>query len=200
MKHFINFSGGVDSTYYLWKFLKSTKENILVHHCLLFERRREVEAKACKDILKYFKQNGLKNFEYVETEFSRKGVKGKIYDIEPLYFMAGMVIRAYKDIKNVYIPICKEELSGSWGDLLKKGKPWSEYEDKGGRFYKSMLYCTTYSDKNLTFQTPYYNVTKRQMINEMPKELFDMIWYCRRPQGGKPCKSCFNCKRVRKAL
>ncbi len=199
MKHFINFSGGVDSTYYLWKFLKENpSELILAHHCLLFKKRREVEQVACHNILKYFKKKGLKNFQYTETSFERGGIRGKIYDIEPLYFLAGMILKRYSDVKHVYIPICKEELGGSYKELLLKGKPWSEHKDPKCRFHKSMTYCNTASGRKLNYHTPYFNVTKKQMIEEMPKELVDMIWYCRSPHGGKPCGSCFNCKRVKK--
>lgn len=201
MKYFINFSGGFDSTYYLWRFLKENpKERILVHHCLLFEARRAVEKSAVDNILRYFRTHGMNNFEYVETQFSRMGIKGTIYDIEPLYFLAGLLIRTRNSIKTVFIPICREELDGTFKIHLLSGKPWGEYKDARGRFYKSMLYCKTAAERELEFKTPYYELTKRQMIKEMPPELVRMVWYCRRPRNGKPCRVCFNCRRVQKAL
>ena len=203
MKDYINFSSGVDSTYYLWKLLKENPgKRIFVHHCLLFKRRREVEKIATDNILQYFRDNGMGNFHYTETVFSKKGISGKLYDIEPIYFLTGLILKneKYKDIQNIYIPICREEMKGTWKIHLQRGKPWKEYDDKENRFYKSMLYCNNAAGRSFDYHSPWFNKTKKEMIDEMPKELFDMIWYCRRPAQNKPCKACFNCKRVHKAI
>ncbi len=198
---YINLSGGIDSVYYLWRLLQENPDKkILVHHCLLFENRKKVEKKATDDVLEYFRSNNLANFEYTETKFSRMGIKGTIYDIEPLYFLSGMILKSHKAISDVYIPICKEELAGSFKKLLKAGKSWVDHEDPKDRFYKCMVYCNTMARRKLNYHTPYWKKTKKDMIREMPQELFELTWFCRKPREGVACGKCFNCKRVHRAL
>lgn len=207
MEYFINFSGGVDSTYYLWRWLKENpNKKIFVHHCLLFKNRREVEKIATDNILRYFRDNGLPNFEYTETEFSKKGIKATLYDIEPIYFLAGLILKSksYNSIQHILFPVCFEEVHGTRLAHLRSGRPWSQFKDKNTRTYKIMLYCNTVAGRTFEYHSPYYNKTKKQMIQEMPRELFEMTWYCRakktKPVDNKPCNNCFNCNRVQGAL
>jgi len=197
----INLSGGVDSTYYLWRWLNEhPNERILVHHCLLFKRRREVEKTATENILKYFKDKGFNNIVYVESEFSRNGVKSKLYDIEVVYFLAGCVLKTFRKVKTVLMTRCKEEFNSN-KELkahFQKGGTLNNFVNNNNRVSLAVQFAKMEGRSKASFESPYQDKTKEEMIKEMPKELFALTWYCRSPVEGKPCKKCFNCRRVEK--
>jgi 7-cyano-7-deazaguanine synthase in queuosine biosynthesis len=196
----INFSGGVDSTYYLYRWLLGHRdETILVHHCLLFEKRREVEKKAVTDILTWLVNNDMGNFEYAETEFNRKGISGLLYDVEVVYFMSGLLLmNKYADIKNVLIPRCAEDMNSN--QSLKRhilgGGTEDNFEEKGARAYHTKQLMRMLSRRDYHFDSVYRHKTKRDMVLELPEEVIKSVWFCRAPVKGQPCKECFNCNRV----
>ncbi|RLA80191.1 MAG: hypothetical protein DRG78_11470, partial [Epsilonproteobacteria bacterium] len=66
----VMFSGGVDSTYMLYHFLKNTEHNIHVHHISLrypSEPRWKEEDNASREIIKYCRK--IRTFEYSESRF-----------------------------------------------------------------------------------------------------------------------------------
>ena len=202
-RYFINFSGGIDSTYYLWRFFKNTQTDpIIIHHCLYGSKRMQEEKLATDNILKYFLGKNIFNFEYVESSWTRRGFSGKIMDIEPLYFMAGMILKyeKYSNIRYIFHPMCAEEVHSFGKDYLEShNKKWDGFNVKNDRHYKAFTYLSMASDRKYSISSPYCDISKQQMIEEMPKELVDLTWYCRVPINGRPCNSCFNCKRVNKA-
>jgi hypothetical protein len=44
------------------------------------------------------------------------------------------------------------------------------------------------------FESKFEGVWKRDMAAEMPKELVEMCWWCRRPVGGRACGMCKTCR------
>ncbi len=195
---FINFSGGVDSTYYLWRWLKDHPQQVIkVHHCKLHKRRREVESKACENILAWFKSQGLENFQYVTSIMSKGTIRGKFLDVDWVGSIAGFACRD-KSIKTVLLPYCYEE-TPIIREHLSQGKPLRSLgmENRTARFIKLM---DINSRKILGFTADHVHKTKEDMIREMPQELFALTWFCRKPKDGKPCEDCFNCKRVTGAV
>jgi hypothetical protein len=197
---YINLSGGVDSTYYLWRWLKENPDKkILVHHCLLNDARREVEKTASDNILNYLKANGLTNFRYCESTFNRKGIKGSIADLIPIAFMSGVILRnrrLYPQIKEILLSYCYEE-TPIIRNHLKLGKSIRELNTiHRTRRFMDIIELT--SQRSFNFVIPFMDKTKADMIEEMPEELFKLTWFCRSPVNGQPCLTCFNCKRVLK--
>ena len=43
---------------------------------------------------------------------------------------------------------------------------------------------------------PICEMEKWQLIDEMPKELLELTWWCRAPYNDNPCKRCFTCQAV----
>lgn len=195
---YMNLSGGVDSTYYLWRFLRENPESkVLVHHCLLNESRKEVEKKATDNVIEWLRANGYNNFSYAESKFTRKGIVGSIMDVDIIGFMSGLVLKnrtKYPDIKTVLLCYCHEE-TPIIRKHLEQGIGLKKMDTKN-RTRRFIDVIELMSRRKFNFIIPYIKKTKQEMIAEMPKELFEMTWYCRAPKDGKPCMKCFNCKRV----
>lgn len=196
----INFSGGVDSTFYLYRWLLDNRDKtILVHHCLLFKIRREVEKNAVDSILQYFREKGYDNFVYAETEFSRKGISGLLYDVEVVYFMSGMLLKnKYTEVDTVIMPRCNEDLKANvqLAKHLEKGHAQNTFAVPGARAYHTMMFMRMLTGRDFDFISNYRHIPKAEMIRSLPPELIDLMWFCRTPVDNLPCKECFNCKRV----
>jgi len=200
---FVNLSGGVDSTYYLWRWLRENPdEEILVHHCLFLQRRLSQEKQACENILSYLKEEGLTNFQFVQTGVQRGTLQGRILDIELLSGIAAVVVKNSPTIQNILLPYSKEETKELNRHYIEHGtiagyNPTHRYttvnivmEALNQKKFNYIMY--TDETKGI--------ISKQQMMAEMPRELFDLTWYCRRPVGedGK-CGRCHTCRKVNKA-
>ena len=201
---FINLSGGVDSTYYLWRWLRENPEQrILVHHCLFLKKRLEKEKNACDNVLTYLNSVGLKNFKYVETGIQRGTVQGKILDIELLSANTAIALKSCKTIRQVLLPYCQEE-TAALDSHIKSGGTIQTF-DHTHRYWKVNQVYELLSGKRYDYL--FYKgdegglMSKRQMIQEMPQELFEKTWYCRRPTTeGQVCGKCHTCRKVQGAL
>lgn len=200
---FVNLSGGVDSTYYLWRWLREhPEETIVVHHCLFLKRRLTQEKNACDNVLNYFRSVGLNNFRYVETGIQRGTLQGKILDIELLSANTGVALKLNPSAKTLLLPYCKEETSAL--DVHLKGGGTIETYDHNHRYWKVNQVYELLAGRELQYH--FYRspdgrlLSKREMIQEMPKELFEKTWYCRRPREGEVCGKCHTCRKVNRAL
>ena len=199
---FLNLSGGVDSTYYAWRWLRENpKDKILLHHCLYIDARLSEEKAACDRITKYFKDSGLHNFKYEETVFNKGTLRGIVYDVEALSGITGLILKMHPKIKNVLLSYCREETSELDLYVAKNGSitgfnPKHRYsvanhiaETLARRSFNYILYR---EGRGI--------MSKEQMIKEMPKELFEMTWYCRKPVNGETCGSCHTCRKIKKIM
>jgi 7-cyano-7-deazaguanine synthase in queuosine biosynthesis len=192
---YINLSGGVDSAYYLYRWMKENpKDEILVHHCLFNKSRKEVEDKAAKAILAFFDKNGMKKYRYVTTTFNRGTIKGAMMDVEVMGALSGLILRCYPSVKTVLMSYCHEE-TPRIRKHLATGKALKEFsaKERTGVFMRGI---EVFAKRPMNFVIPYMNKTKGQMLEELPKELREVLWFCRKPKDGKPCERCFNCRRV----
>lgn len=190
MDTLLNFSGGLDSTYCLYKYLKDNpQKTLLVHHCHLVTKqgRANLETKAVANILKWCKDNGLSNFEYRQTTFNY-GSLNRVLDVQVIYFLTGIIMRQpqYKSSIRYYISclpkdelqrLGEETLQGIWdraNTILSATAPEADLE-------------TVYMMKDKT---------KAQIVAEMPKSLTRLAWSCRQPKNNQPCGKCHTCKQL----
>ena len=198
---FINLSGGVDSTYYLWRWLRENpNESILVHHCLFLQKRLKEEKNACDSILAYLRKEGLTNFEYVETGMQKGTFQKRTLDIEMLSGMASVIVKAYPEINTILLPYSKEE-TADLDNHYKSGEDINTFNPTH-RYRKVNQVMELWTERK--FDYLFYRedggiISKQKMMEEMPEELFDMTWYCRRPKNGQVCGRCHTCKKVRRA-
>lgn len=190
IKTMINLSGGLDSTYCLWKWLKENKkETILIHHINLKSReakiRSDKEALATKEILTYFKQNNMGNFEYIESSFDYSNFGYTVRDSDIIFFIVGILFRnqKYRKIENIIMPYSKEDFQDN------------NYRNLELRRYQLMDLIS--DRKKINFIFPIENMTRSDILNNMPGELITMCWYCRTPlSNGEPCGKCRTCRQT----
>lgn len=203
----INFSSGIDSSYLAWKYLSENK-NIILHHCKIInpEFRGSAEQKSANNIVEWFKKNNLSSFIYKRTNFDYLELNTIIRDIEIIGFLNAIFLRnsRYRD------SIVEIAVSANAHDESNDPTEFSVVN-------RAKLLDTVGYDgasKLLTF--PMLNKTKTEIIDEMPKDLFALTWYCRYPisidkngritseedenfYGWKNCLFCKTCLQVHKA-
>jgi 7-cyano-7-deazaguanine synthase in queuosine biosynthesis len=62
---------------------------------------------------------------------------------------------------------------------------------------RQILRSTT--GRNINFVYKLTSMTKQQVIETMPEELFELCWYCRTPHNNRKCGNCMTCKAVERA-
>lgn len=195
----INLSGGVDSAYALWKFLK-TGQVPLVFHCKLgnefgpqaVRRRREYEWESVQNIISWCKSQGLPEFEFVFNEFDYGSVGWCVNDIEIIGFMNGILLRqtaAYNLRDKDYSNISKIIVSSNVGDVGSIG-----YEHRS-KLRKDITQLVAM--RPIEFVSPMKDMQKLDILLECPQELIDLCYWCRVPWGdNKVCGVCDPCKQI----
>lgn len=189
MDTLINLSGGVDSVYCAWKLLnENPNEKFLIHHVArskLVRTRKEKEA--VDNVLKYFEENELTNFKYIETTgYVLPKSVSVIKGIEMVGFFTGVILRSYPDIKKVVICANSEDLVQGEGYNLRSKT----------RF--DITYATSRGIE-VEYLYPLRYMTKGEIADSLPVELLSLCFYCRKPDDdGNPCGRCQPCKNIRK--
>lgn len=181
----LHLSGGQDSTYVAYKWLKEhPNETLLLHHVNLkhrAENRLIVEKYAVQNILKYFKKIGLDNFIYKESSFDYGDLpRISIKDIQIVSLFSSVILKTpkYKSIDTLLL---------SW----HKGEVDREDIKKGFRV-KKMLEALEV-DRNIKLSFPIEFMTRKEMFEDTPKELTKYMWSCRKPRNGSHCGVCKTC-------
>ena len=195
MHKLLMFSGGLDSTYLLYKLLKESDDHLWVHHIQLMskENRWREERKAVKQIIQYCKSN-IRDFSYSESIWKFNFTKYFAYDIEVVAFVAAQIIpNIYsKNLGPVYVVTGRVKNDDEAQSSLNQ----TEHTDL---LWKTL--CKRHSGKVINeLHRPIRHMYKKELIPELPKELFDMVWYCRRPQNGQVCNVCRTCLQMKKSL
>jgi hypothetical protein len=181
-KAIIQLSGGLDSAYCLYDWLKNNPDDfIVVHHINMInhEGRGKFEQKAVYDILGWLDKNGLNKYIYLENTFDYGNIKYIIKDVEVCGFHIGLILRnkRWASVKDVILPIYEPEMA-----------------NRQKRAAKLIQMVSMKSTLNLIY--PIKNTSKQETISKMPKELYELCWYCRKPLNNKPCGTCHTCKSV----
>lgn len=181
----IQLSGGIDSTYVLWKWLQENPgEFCVVHHINfkgVYEDRLSEERQAVDKILKWLDSKGLTNYFYVENSFDYGNFTSSVYDVELCGFLAGVLF-----------------FSNRWSSVKKMIHSIYDYESEREEKRRKLMELT--SERNIESIYPLKNKKKWQVIMELPTELFEMCWYCRDPESpGIPCGRCNTCQQVEEA-
>lgn len=180
----IQLSGGIDSTYVLWKWLKENPNKFaIVHHINLksYEDRDLKELEAVDNILKWLDKNGLNNYFYIQSVFDYGDIPGATHDVNVCGYFAGIIFRTrrFHHTNRQHLPI---------------------YKTNSEREIKRRQLTNFISDKEVEFIYPLKGKEKWQIIEELPEELFNLTWYCRSPIDNKRCQKCFSCNDVDKSL
>ena len=189
------FSGGLDSTYLLYKYVNSN-EDIWVHHVILKNKQQnrwKEELKASREIISYMKK--IRDFTYTESEWSmcidENDISRMIWDGDVNAFVAGQIVPYIKsdEITLIFGRIMEDDLMQSSIDHLKYTRMvWRAATEK-------------FRHKTLPeFETPLRFKQKRDLVKELPDELLDLIWVCLYPiDENKPCNKCKSCIQLENA-
>ena len=187
----LHFSGGMDSTYVLYDYLKKHPDRtILVHHVLLRNKNEDRlihEKKAVKDILSWLTANGYNNYVYHESTFDY----GSLYyislkDIQIVSVFTAIIMKSrhFVNIKNLLL---------SW----HKGEVNRQDINKG---YRIRLALQGFQAREPELIFPIENMTRKDMARNMPEDLLRLVWCCRKPlSNGRHCGVCHTCKELCRA-
>jgi 7-cyano-7-deazaguanine synthase in queuosine biosynthesis len=200
-------SGGPDSTAMIWKYLTETGHRVHIHHCILDTNdviRHQSEWVAVQNIVKWLRnpENGLKynhgnpivdrieGFTYNRFEF--KGFGGPADHL--LYAMMGACF---------FIAPGENGAPISWQNHIRCMATGRNVEDcttsGSSLFHKARLLFETATEGNVQWLTPMINYGKREVINMLPKPLFELTTSCSYPmkinQYWAPCNECIGCAR-----
>lgn len=200
----VNFSGGIDSTFLLYKLLKE-KRNVLVHHCVLEnpENRGLPENVAVNNILNWLVENNLNTFKYITSGFHYGNLGYIVRDVEVIAFMSSVILRnpLHSSIKEIAISANSEDetIDPNEESMVRRNKILDAILPKGN---------------NVKLIYPIIDKSKQDIIKEMPEDLFKMTWFCRTPlyfasdntkigpdnqkdiAYWSPCRSCKTCIQV----
>lgn len=193
----ISFSGGIDSTYYLWRWLREhPNERIVVHQCYYGSYnavRKDAERTARSAIVSWLNRHGLRNFGVELTEWPESW-KYPYHDIIGLAMPLACTILRHEDVEEIIYPFWKTEI-----DKALNGKAF------GGSFtefapdhrYNRMVSIIDGIAPGCKHSIPYAHVSKEEIIEQMPKDLLRLTWWCRWPRptnsGYAICGACDSC-------
>lgn len=187
----------MDSTYVAWKMLNDRMTNVYIHHVLLKNDREKMwkeQYVAVLNIIRYFKECGF-TFDYSESAyvFINHSVIG--FDSDVLLLSAQKVaqnfrrksVRVYTGWKAPYDGMGVRQRESVQDRIRRKVSEnlWSALVDGATN--------RNYIDKELHFPLMNPDITKADMLKEMPQELIDLTWSCRTPNKGKACGRCHAC-------
>lgn len=185
-------SGGLDSTYVLYKLLRESDDEVLVHHVHLLTNlgRHVPEAESCKSVIGYCRTN-VRPFGYTESAIDHRRFQCHGYDVLAAGFEAGMVAASFHMATGKYID--------RWTVGIAKDDPVStDRLDQAQLCCKFNCQCSRVPE---LFLLP--PVGPREEAAYMPLELFDLTWSCRQPRGlpqeSQVCGKCVSCRRRRRA-
>lgn len=223
-------SGGIDSVSLLKRILLETDESLYVHHIHLknnegydYPRYRK-ESESVKRIVPYMKKT-FRNFNYTESTIDVKQIdqlKPDYYEEEdfPLidlhfvpdqiyyHFIGGLLAKISISDK-IYIGTCEEDYDGlthmSQGiqDTYRPPEP-AGFALANRQIWTAGIAKGSAWPHEITYNRPHDNISKKQNIEYIGKELMDMVWYCRQPieKNGEfvVCHECKSCVHVDNAL
>ena len=187
-------SGGLDSTYVLYKYLTETDLPIFVHHISMRVRgedRWKAEDTCIHHILDHCKQ--YRSFSYTQTIYDF-GLPYTGWDADIQVTVAARVA-ANLDAETVVVTL------GINADDYKR----SEIVDRAERNVLTNLWSAMLASIDEfrrvhihpTLHLPFKDVPKWKMLEEMPDELIAMTWSCRKPiyteTTATPCGRCHAC-------
>jgi len=198
----VSWSGGIDSTSCLWQLLRDG-EKVLAHHVVLKtpEKRWRMESKAIAAQREWFRKQGY-GFVYHETGYDYGTVRRFTRDINITAFIAGHILIGYPGVMQAVV-------SSSADDERRLGRnPGTQSRRR--MLTELMAGCWTAKERDgqtvlvptkrrLEWLTPNIAKPKAQVMAEMPPDLLALCWYCRRPQGTRPCGKCRTCREVESA-
>lgn len=184
----VMFSGGLDSTGVLYKFLKETNEPIHVHHIDIqnLENRWIPERYAVSRVLAYCKT--IRDFRFTSScyEFLQFR-KHFTWDNDIVRFVAAQIAKGDPQIKQVALGKCADDDVNPAFRIraIQANAIWHACFTENAGSVPEII-------------RPVENMTKRQIWEMLPPSLQQQIWSCRTPVFHQRiysyCLSCNTCQ------
>jgi hypothetical protein len=182
---YMGISGGIDSAYLGWRLLQAGYPLLLNYTQYRTKQNRwPHEDIAYRAVLDWFTDQGLTNWTLLpvnNVEF-RQAIGYWFLDHEYLYgFLAGAQLRnkSRRDIKFL----------ADSGHKNSRNRQDATYQ----RIWRQL---NTVAERKVKPVFPLRNLTKAQIIQDMPPDLLALTWSCRAPRSRKPCGSCSTCRDI----
>ena len=185
-------SGGLDSTYVLYKYLRETDLPVHAHHISMMmktEARWVEENRATQSVLEYCQR--YRHFTASDSTFEFPyPYMGWDTDVQ---LLIGARMAANLDAKSVVVTL------GINADDLQR----PEIIERNNRNVLTNLWKAARESIDAehrekihpTIHLPFKDVPKWKMMLEMPEELITLTWSCRSPTfSGAPCGTCHACR------
>lgn len=182
----IHLSGGLDSTYVLYKHLSDfPSEKVLIHHVNLHhkdENRLNEELKAVSQITEWLSKNVSSNFIYHESSFDYGSLpRIAVKDIQVVSFFTAIILRtpSFNTIRKIKFGWHKGEVA----------------QNEALRALKVTRVLKSLETREIQYSFPIADKSRKEMYNELPAELLALVKSCRKPHiYGGPCYECKTCK------
>lgn len=182
-KVLIMFSGGLDSTGVLWKYINESEE-LHVHHLYLVnkENRALAENKAVREIVEYTLK--IRTFGFSESYHEYPCYNNNfIWDSDIFSFMAGSICLSMKTLRQVAIGTTASDISPNLSERIKRAnKIFDAFGTEAQKVY------------------PLCNMKKKQVYEMLPEDLRNLTWSCRTPiyenEDMKKCGRCKTCRQL----
>ena len=189
MTTLVMFSGGLDSTAMLVKLLTESAEALRVHHIRMANRegRADAEHAAVEAILAYCRAH-YRPFRYSGSALDFSELAAIPIDYLSIAFVACQVA--------IDTPGCTRIAAGALAtdtDIVNRCA-------RQQRVFQEMYACyraRKLGEPEVRWIFPVYDVPKAELARELPPELLDLTWSCRRPvrspKGWLACGACKAC-------
>lgn len=179
-----NLSGGLDSVYGLYVMLQD-RGRVLIHHCHLGGNPRlPWESRATNNVLRWFENNGLTNFDYIESSVTLPPYRysSRMRDPDLIMMISGQILRDRPHINELAYFNNSEDTSSRYPRVARSRvnimKRWAHR-------------------RNIVVSRPVAHMTKADIVRAIPEDLFRLASWCRFPDYmANPCHRCIPCRKV----
>lgn len=182
------YSGGLDSLGMVYKLLTDPEyKDYAVHihhvHNRNVENRHRAEAVVVNRVLTELERMGY-SFFYSESEIASQPYNGQfMFDSDSINFFAGYVCSVNPNIVKVAMGMNANDSNYSLEERRKRANKILAAFTDIGKIY------------------PVLEMTKREIYDNLPDNLRNLYWSCRRPQYSEkniaPCGRCDTCVKLR---
>lgn len=190
----VMWSGGIDSTLLLYRLASGREENIHAHHIILKDHRNRWgdEEVACRSIKQYFrKQFGegrvLFSESVIELQYPGPQHIG-VHDIYVAAIAAAGYVQCDPSVSRVWIGLHAGEIGNP------SCRAWERHK-KVQDLFRLLVERTRPHFENIEF--PLRNMSKEQIVWELPRELMDLTFSCQQLRlhwKHKRCGKCITCQ------
>ena len=199
----VMFSGGVDSTYLLWKLLTETDHHIHAHHISMrtaAENRWEMEGISTTNL--WLKMLEIRHFNVSSTVIDFDTLPYTGWDSDAQLYIGARVAAAMTDMDNVTLTLGVTANDAKRPVIMDRAKRnvlnnlWTTLRESIDEEYRKRI--------DPKVDLPIKDMSKRDIVRALPEDLRQLTWSCRLPVKVEgmtvPCGTFLPCQVLQDAL